>query len=679
VSAPAYRPRPLAPCLPSTAQGELARLRQLLTKAGERVKEQAAGDPLAAHRGSVISDAAFARLLEEPAAPPDGVAPPEPRWAPLAGLAQRLGLDPFATDLVLLLLAAEMAPDLAAAMAYVQDDPQRRWPTLALATALFAAEPDAARAVLLPDAPLLRLRVVTVDEPGPLPLPLRALRLEPAVLGWLLHRFRPDPAVAPALVELPPPLLDAPLAEVAERLTARLADPRTAPRLALTGPARSGRRAVATQVARSLGLRLVALDPAALLASGETEQTLIATLGRDAALLDVAFVVDAATIDPAERTLASFWQRLRRGLEALLVTLDLPGAPQPADAIATELPEPGLERRFGLWQMALPERHTIEADQLAELAGEIELGPAEIVPAVAAAEAAAAERPMAVGDLRRAARTQAAARMGGLAERLTPSATWDDLVLPEDVTASVREIAAAARGRVRVMGAWGMARGSRGRGLAALFSGPSGTGKTTAAEALAKELDLDLWRIDLATTVSKWIGETEKNLKKVFDAADCGSAILFFDEADALFGKRSEVKDARDRYANIEIDDLLQRIERHRGLAILATNRKGDLDPAFLRRIRYVVPFPFPDAAARRLIWAKAFPPSAPVEALDLDLLASLDLTGGSIRNVALNAAFLAAGEGAPVRMEHLRHAARREYQKLEKLPVGLPAMEPPR
>ncbi len=278
-----------------------------------------------------------------------------------------------------------------------------------------------------------------------------------------------------------------------------------------------------------------------------------------------------------------------------------------------------------------------------------------------------------------AARGQAAARLGDLAARLTPAAGWDDLVLPVDTKAQLREIAAAARGRGRVMGAWGMAPGSRGRGVAVLFTGPSGTGKTTAAEALAAELDLDLWRIDLAGTVSKWIGETEKNLRKIFDAADAGGAILFFDEADALFGKRSEVKDARDRYANIEVDDLLQRIERHRGIAILSTNRKGDLDPAFMRRLRYVVPFPFPDVAARRGIWARAFPPAVPTAGLDLDMLATLDLAGGSIRNVALNAASLAAGQGVPVGMEHLRHAARREYQKLEKLPAGLPGTEPPR
>lgn len=667
---------PEAAGLPSTLEGELARLRRLLAQAGERLRQAQAGDPLAAHRGLVISDAAFARLVQDTPPSPPPMAPPEPRWPPLMGLAQRLGLDAFATDLVLLLLAGEVDPGLAAAMAYVQDDAQRRWPTLALATRLFGASPDAARAALMPDSPLLRLRVMAVEETGSALMPDRGLRLEPPVLAWLLGRFTADPLTASAMVELPPPLLDAPLAEIADRLSARLAVPTTPPRLALTGPRRSGRRAVACAVAARLGQHLVALDLTALRAAEASPTAALAALGRDAALLDLAFLVDAATIDPADRQLGSLWQLLQRRLEALLVTIDSAGAPVPADATAAALPDPGLERRLGFWRAALPRGHAVEDGRLGELAAEMELGPAEIVPIVRAAAAIPA---FTGADLRAAARGQAAARMGGLAERLVPGAGWDDLVLPADTTAQLREIAAAARGRGRVMGAWGMAPGSRGRGLAVLFTGPSGTGKTTAAEVLAAELDLDLWRIDLAGTVSKWIGETEKNLKRIFDAADAGGAILLFDEADALFGKRAEVKDARDRYANIEVDDLLQQIERHRGIAILSTNRKGDLDPAFMRRLRWVVPFPFPDVAARREIWARAFPPAVPTAGLDLDMLASLDLAGGSIRNVALNAASLAAGQGVPVGMEQLRHAARREYQKLEKLPTGLPRMEPPR
>jgi SpoVK/Ycf46/Vps4 family AAA+-type ATPase len=203
--------------------------------------------------------------------------------------------------------------------------------------------------------------------------------------------------------------------------------------------------------------------------------------------------------------------------------------------------------------------------------------------------------------------------------------------------------------------------------VAALFAGPSGVGKTMAADVIARDLRLDLYRIDLAGVISKYIGETEKNLKKVFDAAEAGGAVLFFDEADALFGKRSEVKDSHDRYANIEVSYLLQRMESYTGLAILATNLKGHLDPAFLRRLRYVVDFPFPDAELRRRLWARAFPPEAPAERLDLDALARLEIAGGSITVIAVNAAFLAAAERRPIGLEHVARAARAEFRKLDR------------
>ncbi len=254
-----------------------------------------------------------------------------------------------------------------------------------------------------------------------------------------------------------------------------------------------------------------------------------------------------------------------------------------------------------------------------------------------------------------ACRVQSRPRLDDLAQRIEPAAEWDDLVLPEAQRQILREVAAHVRQRTRVYEAWGFAaKGARGLGISALFAGASGTGKTMAAEVLANELRLDLYRIDLSQVVSKYIGETEKNLRRVFDAAEEGGAILLFDEADALFGKRSEVKDSHDRYANIEVSYLLQRMEAYRGLAILTTNMKGALDTAFMRRIRFVVQFPFPDAAQRAEIWRRVFPPDTPTEGLDTNRLARLNVTGGNIRNIALNAAFLAADAGEPVRMAHL-------------------------
>ena len=263
---------------------------------------------------------------------------------------------------------------------------------------------------------------------------------------------------------------------------------------------------------------------------------------------------------------------------------------------------------------------------------------------------------------------QSRQRLDGLAQRIEPSATWDDLILPEAQRQILREMASHVRQRATVYERWGFsAKGLRGLGISALFAGASGTGKTMAAEVLAGELRLDLYRIDLSSVVSKYIGETEKNLRRVFDAAELGGAILLFDEADALFGKRSEVKDSHDRYANIEVSYLLQRMEEYRGLAILTTNIKSALDTAFLRRIRFVVQFPFPDAAQRAEIWRRIFPSGTPTEGIEVAKLSRLNVAGGNIRNVAINAAFLAAAAREPVRMSHLLRAARTEYAKLEK------------
>jgi AAA+ superfamily predicted ATPase len=265
-------------------------------------------------------------------------------------------------------------------------------------------------------------------------------------------------------------------------------------------------------------------------------------------------------------------------------------------------------------------------------------------------------------------RVQARPHLDDLAQRIDSTATWDDLVLPEQQKSILRDISTHVRQRTKVYQDWGFgSKGGRGLGISALFSGVSGTGKTMAAEVIAKELRLDLYRIDLSAVVSKYIGETEKNLRRIFDAAEAGGAILLFDEADALFGKRTEVKDSHDRHANVEVSYLLQRMEAYQGLAILTTNLKASLDQAFLRRIRFVVAFPFPDAKGRVQIWQRIFPHQTPTQELDFDNLAKLSVAGGNIRNIALNAAFVAADAGEPVMMKHILQAAKSEYVKLER------------
>ena len=265
-------------------------------------------------------------------------------------------------------------------------------------------------------------------------------------------------------------------------------------------------------------------------------------------------------------------------------------------------------------------------------------------------------------------RTQARPHLEELAQRIESNVTWEDLILPESELNILRELATHVRHKEKVYHHWGFAqKNARGLGISALFAGASGTGKTLAAEVLGNELQLDVYRIDLSSVVSKYIGETEKNLKKIFDAAEGCGAILLFDEADALFGKRSEVKDSHDRYANMEVSYLLQRIESYQGLAILTTNLKDDLDRAFLRRIRFIAQFPFPDFSQRSAIWQRIFPLNTPTQGLNFEKLAKLNVAGGNIRNIAINAAFLAANSQESVQMKHILQAAQSEYSKLEK------------
>jgi SpoVK/Ycf46/Vps4 family AAA+-type ATPase len=274
-------------------------------------------------------------------------------------------------------------------------------------------------------------------------------------------------------------------------------------------------------------------------------------------------------------------------------------------------------------------------------------------------------------DLFAAARAHSNVRLAALAKKIAPRFSWEDIVLPDDQLALLREIINTVRGRPKVLDTWGVGEKlASSRGVTVLFSGPPGTGKTMAAEIIADELGLDLYKIDLSTVVSKYIGETEKNIERIFKEAERSNAILFFDEADALFGKRSEVRDSHDRYANIEISYLLQRMEAYDGVTILATNLRGNLDEAFTRRLQFAVNFPFPEADDRLRIWRTLFPEDVPrAPDLDFEYLAErFRLAGGSIRNIIVSAAYLAAADGHYVTMNHLLHGTRRELQKMGRL-----------
>ena len=443
-----------------------------------------------------------------------------------------------------------------------------------------------------------------------------------------------------------------------------------------TGAPGAGQRAVAREFCAHLGLELYELDPRRLPNQDFERHQLVHLLEREAGLSRLALYVDATDLDPADRVAMTAARECLEHAGGVVCVGSRTRWALVRHTIHVAVPRLDPTAQRLIWTTCLNGAVPAVDDHLDGIVQQFDLGPHAIVQALTAAQATARRRSGATAtlagtDLWHACREQVGWRLGELAQRLTPGATWEDIVLPDDVLAQLHEIAGQVATRSQVYEAWGFgARLARGRGISALFSGPTGTGKTMAAEILANHLQLDLYRIDLAGVVSKYIGETEKNLRNVFDAAEESGAILFFDEADALFGKRSEVKDSHDRYANIEINYLLQRMEDYRGLAILCTNRRSALDRAFLRRLRFLVEFPFPDWPQRRLIWEQVFPRQAAVSCLDLDALSRLEIAGGSIRNIALNAAFLAAGQRASIGMAHVLQAARREYAKIDKMPT---------
>ncbi len=441
-----------------------------------------------------------------------------------------------------------------------------------------------------------------------------------------------------------------------------------APAVQLVGDDPAAARSIAA-AACPAAAQAWALRAADLPRSPEAREQTARLWEREAALTGDVLVLEWDDGDDPEtvRALTGF---LEQPLGTVLVCGPQPLRPRQRLLLRLDLERPSTREQRELWLGVLGPMHESLNGRLDGVVQQFRFGAQAIRAAGAAARAAAAREPSAdPGDgLWEACRAQARPRLDDLAQHIDAVAGWDDLVLPAGQVQTLREVALQLRNRSRVYEAWGFAgRGSRGLGITTLFAGPSGTGKTMAGEVLARELRLDLYRVDLSAVVSKYIGETEKNLRRVFDAAEEGGAVLLFDEADALFGKRSEVKDSHDRYANIEVSYLLQRMEAYRGLAVLTTNARDALDTAFLRRLRFVVQFPFPDAAQRAEIWRRVFPAATPVEGLDFVRLARLNVAGGNIRNIALGAAFLAADAGEPVRMGHLLRAAHGECAKLER------------
>jgi len=583
-----------------------------------------------------------------------------PAPAALDRLVDYFGLSPFERDILLLCAGAEMDSNLASLCARAQGNPQHTHATFSLA---LAALEEPHWSALMPMRPLRRWRLVELTEESG--LTNARLHIDERVLHFLAGVNYLDTRLEP-LLQIhgeTATMADAHRGTAHAILETLREREMPAPVIQLVGDDRDGQADIAAGVAAELGLQLHILR-AEDIPTGVNERAAFAVLWqRESALLSSALLVECR--EPAN---AATVTRITENLGGLLFVASREPLELQRSVPRFTANKPDATDQRNLWQHALGSTAQKLNGSLDGVAAQFRLSARTILNTGIGIRAAIAASDAPDEVLWQACRALGRRQLDDLAQRVEAVSHWDELILPEAQQAILRQIIAHVRNRLKVCEDWGFAgKSSRGLGLSTLFAGESGTGKTMAAEVLANELHLDLYRIDLSAMVSKYIGETEKNLRRVFDAAEDSGAILLFDEADALFGKRSEVKDSHDRYANIEVSYLLQRMESYTGLAILTTNLKTALDTAFQRRLRFVVQFPFPDTTQREAIWRSIFPVATPTSELDYRKLAQLQVAGGHIRNIALNAAFLAADADEPVGMAHLLHAAHGEGAKRER------------
>jgi len=581
----------------------------------------------------------------------------------LARLAAAAGLGRFECEVLLLAALPALEPDGAGVLATAQGDARLRLPTIAFALSSLA---EANWQAFAPEAPLRRLALISLTDESI--ASLAGIALPERVLHHLVGLDGIDAELPAVSTRLEPRFeLGGSHGELMRRFGAQLSAENRglAPVFELVGADRSAALAIAAAGARVAGRHAYQVVAEALPAAAGERARLAQLWSREWVLAGALPVLDLYDLTgPGEVRSALRFAAAIAGPLALVAAepLAVPGR----DSLRLVVPRPSMADQRALWAAA-----GAEAADVDRLVGTFTASP-EIIADVTAnigAEFAPADGAAPLADrLWAETRIRLRPRLDELAQRIDVRSQWSDLILPHRQFDMLKAIAAQVRQRRQVHHDWGFG-GSNGRGLGitALFSGPSGTGKTLAAEVIGGALQLDVYRVDLSAAVSKWIGETEKNLRRLFDAAEDSCAILLFDEADQLFAKRTEVKDSHDRYANLEVSYLLQRMESYRGLAILTTNLRSNIDNAFLRRIRFLVDFPLPEAAERQRIWRLAFPSGAPLDGIEVERLAQLTVAGGSIKNIALNAAFIAADEGSPIRMGHLQRAARAEYDKLSK------------
>ncbi|NER81111.1 MAG: ATP-binding protein [Leptolyngbya sp. SIO1D8] len=590
--------------------------------------------------------------------------------AALDELCNTFNLSTFERDILVLCAGMEMDSSFGPLCAMAQGDQQKPFPTLGLAMNLFSHSHWGA---LTPRSPLRRWRLVELGKG--LGLMQRPLHLNEQILHYLagIHNLdeslsgRIEPVWGTGALVLSHRQVVVQLAKTWAQAFGR----DRLPIFQLTGATPVSQTEIAWQLCQAVDLNLHRLAGQDVPSSLKELNQFLQIWEREVILGRCALLLDCT-----ETKLEQHGDAIRRLLEQIrspiiISTRDRLHSPN-RSLINVEISKPSHQEQQAQWEYHLGDFGADFAAVIPPLVTQFNLSRPEIEAVCTSILSRGDVDDLSPEELKQqlwqSCCTQARPQMEDLAQRITVKATWDDLVLPEAQFQTLRTVAAQVRQRVKVYEDWGFSgKNMRGLGISAMFAGPSGTGKTTAAEILAKSLNLDLYRIDLSAVVSKYIGETEKNLRRVFDAAEGGGAVLLFDEADALFGKRSDVKDSHDRHANIEVSYLLQRMEAYQGLAILTTNLKGSLDSAFMRRIRFVVQFTFPDSSQRLEIWRRIFPTATPTQDLSFERLARLQVAGGSIRNIAMNAAFLAADDDEPVQMKHLLIAARSEYAKLEK------------
>jgi len=611
-----------------------------------------------------------------------------PPGSRLGRLVSRLGFQPLERDILLLALVIEIDPRYGRIFGFLQDDVTQSLPTPFLALNLLCAHEEGwrwGRTRLLDGAPLIRHRLVRLlsSQPGSeRPWIQRGLQVDPHVVNYVVGLADEDPRLSEFVEKVPREPGEDSLAiseAVQERVLSLVQNPVI---ICLKGPRGLGRRAAARTICRKIERGLMVVDLRGLLAGELSLKTAVALVERQALLRGDLLFWEGVEALSDDRTARQQWLRAVKGHGRGAFVAgdeDWVGLALRPDVSVVEIPfsVPDYETRRSLWARCLDDVQPLDSEvDTGALANQFRFGEGQMQRVVATARDLArgdGSRQVGQSHLFQACRSNSNQRLSDLAQKVAPHYRWGDIVLPPDQVRQLREIVNHVTYRPLVYGEWGFDRKlALSKGLNALFVGGPGTGKTMAADILAGELGLDLYKIDLSMVVSKYIGETEKNLRRIFSEAATSNSILFFDEADAIFGKRSEVRDSHDRYANIEIAYLLQKMEEYSGIAILATNMGQNLDDAFVRRMHFTVEFPFPEEVYRRRIWELTFPAEAPrSDGVDLDFMArQFKVAGGNIRNIILGAAFLAAADGRVISMAHLIHAAKREFQKMGKLVV---------